>query len=152
MAEGSLLSAAKSSRKYGFALTPLADAMFQLLVFFMLSSSLAPYSLITLKTASAGSTQTPLAPDTPPEARPETKASPGASVLWHLSAGALRSGQNTLPLEALDPVAEALLDQGVQQVILFTTRTATVQDVATVLETLTAHGIPRVQLVSTGGG
>ena len=38
-------------RRYKFAMTPLADAMFQLLIFFMLSSSLAPYSLITLKTA-----------------------------------------------------------------------------------------------------
>ena len=38
-------------RRYRFVLTPLADAMFQLLIFFMLSSSLAPYSLITLKTA-----------------------------------------------------------------------------------------------------
>ena len=38
-------------RRYKFVLTPLADAMFQLLIFFMLTSSLAPYSLITLKTA-----------------------------------------------------------------------------------------------------
>lgn len=43
----------KSTRRYAFSLTPLADAMLQLLIFFMLSSSMAAYSLLGLNSAAA---------------------------------------------------------------------------------------------------
>ena len=39
-------------RSYRVALTPLADAMFQLLTFFMLTTSLTPYSMLTIGSAS----------------------------------------------------------------------------------------------------
>jgi len=44
----------RSPARYRFVLTPLADAMFQLLIFFMLSSNLAPYSLLTIRSGTTG--------------------------------------------------------------------------------------------------
>jgi biopolymer transport protein ExbD len=70
--QGAAISLAQEGgrpRKYGFALTPLADAMFQLLIFFMLSSSLSPYSLIAL-TRGAPAGQSAVLPGVADEAAP----------------------------------------------------------------------------------
>ena len=39
----------RRNRRYRFSMTPLADVMFQLLIFFMLSANLAAYSLLPLR-------------------------------------------------------------------------------------------------------
>ena len=44
------LSLPRRERRYRFSMTPLADVMFQLLVFFMLSANITPYSLIDIRT------------------------------------------------------------------------------------------------------
>ena len=141
-----LLPVEARPRRYGFALTPLADAMFQLLVFFMLSSSLSPYSLIPLSAQASEGSGEATAP--PP---PATGAEPAQPAVWHLSRGALRIGRESVPLAELGARMEALAPQAGDGILLFPGRAATVQDVATVLEITGRAGITRVQLVALPG-
>lgn len=129
-------------RRLSFALTPLADAMFQLLIFFMLSSSLAPYSLITLRGGAAQASE-PVEP---------AAAEVADSVIWQLVRGGVRISGEVTPLDQLQEPAQALAEEGTNLVVLFVGRAATVQDIATVTETLTAAGINGVQLVGRTGG
>jgi biopolymer transport protein ExbD len=145
-----LVSLDARPRRYGFALTPLADAMFQLLVFFMLSSSLSPYSLIPLAAQAAeGSGELDTAPVPQPEQTPDPEAAPPA--VWHLARGQIRIGQDSLPLESLPAEMPRLLADAENGVLLFPGRASTVQDVATVLEITGRFGISRVQLVALPG-
>lgn len=142
---------ASRPRRYAFPLTPLADAMFQLLVFFMLSSSLAPYSLIPLTGGAAGSSQ--IEGQAAPQAEPPD---PGARVLiWHLSRGQVRAGDVVLPLTDLRGLIPALQAEPGIGVLIFPSPAATVQDLAAVTEVLAVAGVTRVQIVSgsrAGGG
>lgn len=133
-------------RRYGFALTPLADAMFQLLIFFMLSSSLSSYSLLTL---SGGIVQAAVAID------PGAATVAGAPVVWQLSHDVIRVEGQMMAFDALPDVALRMRGEGRAEVVILPDRTATVQDVATVLDVMSRTGGFRVQLVSgstLGGG
>lgn len=138
------------SRKYRFALTPLADAMFQLLIFFMLSSGLTPYSMLTLQSAAGEvtddvpggaddqSTQTP----PPPEALEQ--------ALWTIDAETVIVGGQKFGFDALDDLAGSLGVAGAPaEVLLIIRPTAQVQDITTVLARLTAANVTAVK-VSTG--
>jgi biopolymer transport protein ExbD len=138
----SLLGADARPRRYGFALTPLADAMFQLLIFFMLSSSLSPYSLIAL-TGGAPAGQSPITGTADPRAAvPDA----GDVMIWQLSRGELRAGDRVLALAELEALIPAL--KAVPEVLILPTRSARVQDIATVLEALGRAGVGRVRLVA----
>ncbi|MFN3971753.1 MAG: ExbD/TolR family protein [Gemmobacter sp.] len=143
--------AAARPRRYGFPLTPLADAMFQLLVFFMLSSSLAPYSLIPLTGGAAGSSRIE---GTAAPAAPAPDA--GARVLvWHLSRGQVRAGTEVMPLSDIASLIPALRAEPDIGVLIFPAPNATVQDLARVTEVLALAGVVRVQIVAgsrAGGG
>ncbi|RUS63328.1 biopolymer transporter ExbD [Pseudorhodobacter sp. E13] len=148
----SLLDAGQRPRRYGFALTPLADAMFQLLIFFMLSSTLSPYSLIAL-TGGAAAGQSAITGQA--DAQAQSPSPDDALVIWHLSRGQIRAGDQSLPLSDLASLMPALEQQGIDEVLVFPTRSATVQDIATVLEVLGLHGVAKVRLVAgsqVGGG
>lgn len=132
-------------RSYGFALTPLADAMFQLLIFFMLSSTLSPYSLIAL-TGGAPAGQSTISGQA--DATADAPKPDQALVIWHLSRGHVRAGDESLPLEDLATLVPALLAKGTTEVLIFPTRSATVQDIATVLEVLGSRGVSKVRLVA----
>jgi len=124
----------------GFALTPLADIMFQLLIFFMLTTSLAPYSLVPLVRAAApdaGAATTAPAP-VPDSAQP---------AIWQLGAGTLRSGGQEVALEDLPLVLVALQDARVAEILLFVTDTARAQDMVTVLEHVEHAGFARLRLM-----
>lgn len=141
-------------RRYKFVLTPLADAMFQLLIFFMLSSSLAPYSLITLKTApqevseadadslGAGAGNDPSQPAPPPAASNTT--------LWTVNNGTVRSAGLDYNMDQLADLASALGDGSPGNVVLIVTPEARVQDVAHALEALEGANVGAVQ-ISRGG-
>lgn len=146
-----LIPAAPARRRGGFALTPLADIMFQLLIFFMLSTSLAPYALLPL----AGPQPEPVQPESvqsepaqpeasQPEATPPTAA---PQVIWHLHAGQLREGARPIGLEALPERLAELQADGVGELVIFVTPAARAQDLASLLEALQADGPPRVQLI-----
>jgi biopolymer transport protein ExbD len=138
-------------RNYKFALTPLADAMFQLLIFFMLSSSLTPYSLLTLQSAPGGATSAATATaGNDPDAAPQT-AAPADAALWTVEAGGVMVGGQHFGFEALAALAEALVTPGTPvTVVLIVRPTAQVQDVTTVLARLRAAGVGSVQ-ISSGG-
>jgi len=134
----------RSGRKYQFVLTPLADAMFQLLIFFMLSSNLAPYSLLTIRSGSA-------AQDAGGGSDPAQSAVPPAdAAVWTIEAdeivvGGLRYGRDNLAA-----LAEALNADGNASVVLILRDAALVQDLSSVLEALTTAGVESVQIA--GGG
>lgn len=135
----------KSKRKYGFALTPLADAMFQLLIFFMLTSSLTPYSLLTLRsgpgqeTASQDQTEQP-----PPD--PGTPEDPAAR--WTIENGAVLASGQRYSFTELPGLAGVLAQRETPNVLVISTPRAQVQDIVTVLETLAAAQITAVQVVA----
>ncbi len=140
-------------RRYRFALTPLADAMFQLLIFFMLSSSLTPYSLITLKSAPAD------AP--PPEEEESVPAGPGpgdgpaatsAPTLWTVGRDTVLTEGQTYRPDQLVELAALLGEQDTPaNIVLLIREDARVQDIATALEALESAEITALQLTKEGG-
>ncbi|MCL1629191.1 biopolymer transporter ExbD [Roseibaca sp. V10] len=135
-----------AARRRGFALTPLADVMFQLLLFFMLTSSLAPYALLPLSAAGPSAGQTLRDTPTPPQS-PAPPAE--AQVIWHLERGEIRAGQVRIPLSALPEAVAALRRDAVSDLVVFVTRTAEARDLALLIENVQDSGIARVQLVGT---
>ncbi|MBM7068844.1 biopolymer transporter ExbD [Actibacterium sp. 188UL27-1] len=125
-----------------FALTPLADVMFQLLIFFMLSTSLAPYALVPLG-----------APTAPEAATGSQNAAPTSrsQVIWHVSRGEVRAGSAILTMAELRQAIPALKDHGLTEVLLFSTPQATAQDVATVIEAIRVGQVARVRLIARPG-
>ena len=134
-------------RNYKFALTPLADAMFQLLIFFMLSSSLTPYSLLTLQSAPGASATGSAIAGNDPDAQPLT-AAPADTALWTVEADAVLVGGQRFGFDALDDLAQAL--GAPSSVILIVHPSAQVQSVSTVLARLRAADVGSVQI--SGGG
>lgn len=134
-------------RSYVFALTPLADAMFQLLIFFMLTSSLTPYSLLTLAsgsgTAAAGDTETP------PEDSADIETDSAAT--WTVQDGQVLANGQAFGFDSLPELAEILVAADTPRVLLISSERARVQDLVTVLEILAAAQITSVQIVSMGG-
>ena len=133
----------KSERRYTFALTPLADAMFQLLIFFMLSSSLTPYSLLTLKSGAGTQTSEGTETEQPNPGRPEDPA-----ATWTIENGAVIAGGQRFNFDTLPGLAGVLSQRDQPRVLLISTPRAQVQDIVTVLETLAAAQISSVQIVS----
>lgn len=128
-------------RRYGFPLTPLADAMFQLLIFFMLSSSLSPYSLMTLR---AG----PGLPGGGPSAEATGAQTTGAApVIWTVEQGEVLTSGQRFGFDRLPQLSAALRDAGDPPVVLITSTRALVQDLVRVLEALTAAGVADVQII-----
>ncbi|MFT6223507.1 MAG: biopolymer transport protein ExbD [Paracoccaceae bacterium] len=125
-------------------MTPLADIMFQLLIFFMLSSSLAPYALIPLAA--------PTAPASQDTATPQQQGGTPDIVIWHVAAGEVRARGESLPLASLPEVIKALKLDGLDEILLFTTASATTQDLATVIEAVRVGEVARVRLIGRPGG
>lgn len=142
-----LLPAAPPRARPGFVLTPLADVMFQLLIFFMLSSSLAPYALLPLRReATAGA-----APEPAPAAPPAAATAP--VPVWHLGRGEVRAGSERIALEEIGAALDALAGQGADEVLVFTTAVATAGDVAILLEAVQVRRAApvRARLIGQGG-
>ncbi len=135
-------------RKYRFAITPLADAMFQLLIFFMLTSNLMNYSLLPIKTAPE--TAPPLPSSLPTEGgsgESPSNSVPDRMAIWIIEADALVVGGERFEFDRLETLAQALLASDEEaEVILIVHASARVQDLATVLARLKATGIAKVKL------
>lgn len=115
-------------RRLRFRLTPLADAMFQLLIFFMLSSNLTPYARVPLQSAAA--------PAPPPGVGGTTPSAPSRSAVWTLEAGTVIAGGQRFGFDDLPDLASALAAEDAAEVVLLVRPAASVQDLATVLEGL----------------
>lgn len=141
-------------RNYRFVLTPLADAMFQLLIFFMLSTSLTPYSLITLKTAPGAApaeASAAAAPGTDTSQPPPPAAGDPDITLWTVSSGLVRTAGQEYQLDQLGALAEAIGSQNRPgTVVLILEESARVQDVAQALEALEGANVGGVQITREG--
>ena len=136
-----ILPAGPARSRRGFSLTPLADIMFQLLIFFMLSSSLAPYALLPLSAPSAQASGAASAPAT------AAARSPAAQVVWHLEHGALRAGDSRITLRMLPAALETMRNDGIEVIIVFVTDTARAQDLADLVEPVRQADFARLQLI-----
>ncbi|WP_298360889.1 biopolymer transporter ExbD [uncultured Litoreibacter sp.] len=143
MAKRSIRELPRSERRYTFALTPLADAMFQLLIFFMLTSSLTPYSLLTLQSG-PGTGAVPGTQETTVEPPGEAAAS------WTIENGEIVANGQRFGFESLPQLAQALVAADTPRVLLISSARARVQDIVTVLEILAAANVASVQIVSRG--
>ncbi|AUM73734.1 ExbD/TolR family protein [Paracoccus jeotgali] len=121
----------RRNRRYRFSMTPLADVMFQLLIFFMLTSHITSYSLLDIRAggvigATAGT-----------QDRQGTDIR--RTVIWTLQEnGAIQvSGQRFAP-DRLDALAGALEAQGTTDVLILLRDEVPVQRLVTVLQTLAA--------------
>jgi len=133
-------------RKYNFPLTPLADAMFQLLIFFMLSASVTPYSLMTLRSGPpppGGGRDTTLQP--PPPGTPEAPP-----VMWSVQQGEIVASGQRFGFTSLPALTQALRDAKTPRVVLVATPAAQVQDLVRVLEALSSADINAVQIIQQG--
>ena len=141
------LSDNRPRSKPAFALTPLADVMFQLLIFFMLSSSLSPYALVPLVPPSDPRAAEAVLEGQPPE---DIQQSPVA--IWQVGRGEIRANGARLNPDQLAPALEELMASGTEEVLLLTSASATTQDIATALEAIRVSGLPRVRLIGRGEG
>ena len=140
-------------RNYKFVLTPIADAMFQLLIFFMLSSSLTPYSLITLKSGSDPSSQNKLSQSSTGGSDPDRPAStPGQeTMLWFIGNGMVRVAGQEYNTNQFSDLAEAIGTQNNPgDVVIIVGSSARVQDVALALEALEGANVGAVQITRAG--
>lgn len=126
-------------RRVFFALTPLIDVMFLLLIFFMLSSQISPYALMPV--GAAASAVGVAEPD-------GASTGPLAIRLLH---GEARIGGRVVALENLAAAVEDLVGQGITAFVVIPTASADVQDAVTALETLQGASAVTVTLVSAGG-
>ena len=140
----------RRNRRYRFSMTPLADVMFQLLIFFMLSANIAPYSMLDVRTgALSGGGGSTLNPDS--ETQPGRTTDIRSTAVWTLdeTGTILASGQRFEPAR-LAALADALTAQGTRDVLVVLKRDVAVQQLVTVLQTLAARGITSVQIASGG--
>ena len=127
-------------RRVLFVLTPLIDVIFLLLIFFMLSSQIAPYSLMPIGRISAGGEGPSDAP----------WAAPGAPPLTvRLAHGHVSIGGDSIAIEELAAAAERFRADGITAYILIPAATADVQDVVAALEALRNAG-GEVTLLNAG--
>jgi biopolymer transport protein ExbD len=111
-----------------FMLIPLIDVIFLLLTFFMLSSSIDPYSSLMLGDYRQQSEYSVQGATPAPEIRPD--------LVLAVSRGQVQANGEMLGLDGFGDAAAMLRQQGAETVIVFTRASATVQDVVTVLGAL----------------
>ena len=127
-------------RRAAFMLTPLVDVIFLLLIFFMLSSQIAPYAVIPIGGASFEPSPAAVAPA---QDRP---------AIVRVGAGIVVLDGRSLPAREAGAAIAELARSGTQSFLVVTLRTATVQDVTSVLEALERNATGRVTLLPSGGG
>ena len=134
-------------RSVAFSMTALADVLFQLLIFFMLSSNLASYSMLPLR---SGALQGESGQN---EVAGTGTAVTGASTtaIWTLNPDGITASGQRFGLDRIHMLAEALAQQKTQHVLIILRPEVPVQNIATVLELLSAHGISSVQIAEAAG-
>ena len=133
--------------RYRFSMTPLADVLFQLLIFFMLSSNIVPYSMLNLR---SGALEGGASGTQQEEGSEITATDARATAVWTLHTDGLVAGGQRFDLDSLPSLAAALSAQGTQNVLIIVREGIKVQLITTVLETLATQGIASVQIA--GGG
>ncbi|SFA51986.1 Biopolymer transport protein ExbD [Paracoccus halophilus] len=129
-------------RAVRFSMTALADVLFQLLIFFMLSSNLAAYSLLPLR---SGALQGEGGAGTAPAAGAKVVAAQNTAI-WTLNVDGITAAGQRFGIDRLAGLADALAAQDTRHVLIILRPEVPVQDVVTVLEALAARGIGSVQI------
>ncbi len=124
-------------------LTPLIDIIFLLLKFFMLTSLIAPYGLLQVTSANDGGTVVP---------GPAAGAAEAKPVVLRISRGLVSAGGQTIAISELPAAIDAMKKAGAKGVTLLTSRSATVQDVVSVLEAFKIAAFSNVTLLNRAGG
>lgn len=139
-----------STRRYRFTLIPMADVMFQLLIFFMLSANMTPYSLLAIR---SGTLSGPSSPDvTRPGAADDIRRSnPMTTAVWSFGADSIVANGQRFALNRIPELAEALKQQATPEVLLISRPGATVQTLVSILEILADQGIATVHVANGGG-
>ncbi|MCE8420530.1 biopolymer transporter ExbD [Rhodovulum sulfidophilum] len=152
MARPPLLGAPQRARRPRFALTALADTMFQLLIFFMLSSGLTPYALLPLTPAAGNRLAETRAPGGE-GAETAGAVLPAGTRLWQIGPGSLTAGGQRFGFDEIGALARALAARDpVPPVVLLAGPGARVQDLTTALDRLRAAGLTEVRLGLGGEG
>lgn len=136
-------------RKFAFMLTPLVDVMFLLLIFFMLSSQTAPYSLLEILAGGDG--------QPPPVSEPQTQPAqePGGApndLVVSISRDYVRFNGERVEMADLAAAIERFKAAGFSSAMVLTTQLATVQDVVSVLEVFESSNFGDMKLVLQQGG
>ena len=111
-------------RRPSFVLTSLIDVIFLLVIFFMVSSQIVPYSLLPLGPLAAGSGET----------APAVTENTAPPISVRILAGRVMIGGESVPIADVSNRLKGLKAQGITSILLTPTAAATVQDVVTVLE------------------
>lgn len=121
-----------------FVLTSLIDVIVLLVIFFMVSSQIVPFSLLPLGplAAEGGSQDQGSASATAPP------------VAVRISAGRVTIGKTGVAMADVTEAFTQLKSRGVTAILLVPTAAATVQDVVTVLEASKAAALENVTVLS----
>ncbi|WP_353646409.1 biopolymer transporter ExbD [Mesorhizobium sp. WSM2239] len=123
-----------------FVLTSLIDVMFLLLMFFMLSSQMAPYSLLPMGNLAGLSDE-----------RPSTGAVTPYVLAIRVSRGFVTIGGQRIAADDVTSQVAGLVSHGVQSFLVICTGRATVQDIVATLEALKVAEADNVALVNASG-
>ena len=140
----SLLDRPVRRRKIAFMLTPLVDVMFLLLIFFMLSSQTAPYSLLVI-------TPPPGAAPASVPAQPSASAPQPQEVMVSIFHGYVRYNGDRVALADLRASIEKSKTAGIARAAVLATRGATVQDFVTVIEAFETTDFGDMRLIMQQG-
>ncbi|WP_233253490.1 ExbD/TolR family protein [Paracoccus binzhouensis] len=132
-------------------MTALADVLFQLLIFFMLSASLIAYSMLPLRSGAIRDGGGKGESDGATGGAGTTVTDASATAVWTLNPDGITASGQHFALPRLTALADALAAQGTRNVLVVLRPEVPVQDVVTVLETLSAHGIDAVQIAEAPG-
>lgn len=143
----SLLDRPTQRRKIAFMLTPLVDVMFLLLIFFMLSSQTAPYSLLTISVPDTGAPAAPAAPTAPAAA----SAARPRQVLVSIFHDYVRYDGTRTALGDLKAAINQSKAAGLSSAVVLTTSSATVQDVVSVIEAFDTTDFGDMRLIMQQG-
>jgi biopolymer transport protein ExbD len=137
----SLLSRRPPRRRITFLLIPLVDVMFLLLIFFMLSSQTAPYSLLEIMAAGTPGSEQPLPQTaTPAPSTPE--------LLVSVARGYALFNGTRVEMADLQFAIEQFKAAGFGRAVVLTGKAATVQDIVSVLEALERNTFAEMRLVT----
>ncbi|MBS3650130.1 biopolymer transporter ExbD [Pseudaminobacter sp. 19-2017] len=125
-----------------FVLTSLIDIIFLLVIFFMVSSQIVPYSVLPIGPLAGGGTQH--------ETVPQTPAGPPA-VAVRILQGRVVIGGDTVEIANLPRALAELKSRGVTSILLLPGASATVQDVVTALEASKDAELANVTVLGRGG-
>jgi biopolymer transport protein ExbD len=123
-------------RRASFVLTSLIDVIFLLVIFFMVSSQVLPYSLIAIGSTASGA---------PVAAEDQADAAP---VALRIQQGRVSIGGRAVPLADLPGTLAALRESGVSSLVISTAQSASVQDLVSVLEMTRAAAFETVTVLN----